>query len=77
MIVKGIRMSGAHGMPEGAELVLGSLELEVDSVLPAEHFRCSKRHSQAAMCVATANMTVHWPLSGCWRHEEPTCMLSI
>ena len=41
MIVKGIRMSGAHGMPEGAELALGSLELEVDTVMPPEHFRCS------------------------------------
>jgi len=41
VIVKGIQMSGAHGMPEGAELALGSLELEVDTVMPAEHFRCS------------------------------------
>ena len=40
MIVKEMRMSGAHGMPEGAELVLGSLELEVDLVLPPELFRC-------------------------------------
>ena len=40
MIVKGIRMSGAHGMPEGAELALGSLELEVDTVMPPEQFRC-------------------------------------
>ena len=40
VIVKGIRMSGAHGMPEGAELALGSLELEVDAVMPPEQFRC-------------------------------------
>ena len=52
MIVKGMRMAGTHGMPEGAELVLGGWELEVDAVLPPEHFRCSS-------CSCTSQEIMH------------------
>ncbi len=37
--MKGVRASGAHGMPEGAELVLGSMDLEVDATLAPQLFR--------------------------------------
>ena len=39
VVVKGLRVKDAFGMPEGAELVLGSLDLEVDAAMPADHFR--------------------------------------
>lgn len=34
------RVSGTRGMPEGAEVTMGSLEIEVDGPLDAQQFRC-------------------------------------
>ena len=55
MVLKGVRVSGAHGMPEGAELVLGSLELEVDATLDPQLFRSrplsATTPARAQLCV--------------------------
>ena len=48
MAVKGIKVSDAYGMPEGADLCLGSFELEVDAKLSPAEFR----YSNSKTCVS-------------------------
>ena len=40
MVVKAQRIKGSYGMPEGADLLLGSFELEVDAKMDGNDFTC-------------------------------------
>ena len=40
VVVKGQKVKDAYGMPEGADLCLGSFELEVDAKMDGGEFRC-------------------------------------
>ena len=39
VVVKGQKVTGAYGMPEGADLLLGSFELEIDTKMAGDEFR--------------------------------------
>ena len=61
------KVAGTHGMPEGAEMVLSSFEVEVGPPVEAQHFRCNVVSMQACwlrracmhVCMHASVHTIH------------------
>ena len=66
-VVSKSRVASTYGMPEGAELVLSSFELEVGPSIEAQRFRCSTCHistmdaetSRARPCSRGSGLSSH------------------